>query len=130
MKHIFAIEEVVQNIDEFRRMKKNMFLPIREGIAEVFHELKQLREDTERSEGWAKSFGNQLGRALGGEVKLARAQSVKSVRDEGCQTAPQIVVSSTPDLRKWPRELTMRPQDTPAKKPEMKRPKAFQKEEE
>ena len=40
------------------------------------------------------------GRALGREVKLARAQSVKSVRDEGYQTAPQIVVSSTPELRK------------------------------
>ena len=29
-----------------------MFLPIREGIAEVLHELKQLRKDTEHTEGW------------------------------------------------------------------------------
>ena len=99
-----------------------MFRPIREGIAEVLYELKQLRKDTEHMEGWAESFGNQLGKALGREVKLARAQSVKSVRDEGCQTAPQIVVSSTPELRKRPRELTGSPQDTAAKKPEMKRP--------
>ena len=60
-----------------------MFLTIRESIAEVLHE----------------SFGNQLGRALGREVKLEWAQSVKSVRDEGCQIDPQIVVSSSPDLR-------------------------------
>ena len=58
-----------------------MFLPIREGNAGVLHELKQLRKDTEHTEGWAKSFGNQLGKTLGREVKLARAESVKSVRD-------------------------------------------------
>ena len=63
----------------------DMFLPIREGIAEVLHELKQLRKNTEHTEGWAESFGNQLGKALGREVELARVQSVKSVRDEGCQ---------------------------------------------
>ena len=95
-----------------------MFLPIREGIAEVFHELKQLREDAEHTEGWAESFENQLGRALGREVKLARAQSVKRVQEEGCQTAPETVVSSTPDLRKRLREKTV------------KRPKGFTKEEE
>ena len=125
MKSISTIEEMVQKVDEFCRMKRNTFLPIREGIAEVLHKLKQLRKDTEHTEGWAESFGNQLGKALGREVKLARAQSIKSVRDEGCQTAPQIVVSSTPELRKWPRELTVNPQYTAAKKPEMKRPKAF-----
>ena len=36
--------------------KKNMFLTIREGIAEVLHELKQLRKDTEYTEDWAKSL--------------------------------------------------------------------------
>ena len=105
-----------------------MFLPIREGIAEVLHELKQLRNDTERTECRAESFGNQLGRALGREVKLARVQSVKSVWDEGCQTAPQIVVSSTPDLQKRPRELNVSSQDTAAKKPKMKSPKASPRE--
>ena len=106
-----------------------MFLPNREGIAEVLHELKQLRKDTEDTEGWAESFGNQLGKAVGREVKLARAQSIKSVRAEGCQTAPQIVVSSTPEMRKQPRELTVSPQDTAAKKPEIKRPRASPREE-
>ena len=48
----------------------------------MLHELKKIRYDTEHTEGWAESFGNQLGRALGREVKLARTQSVKSVRDE------------------------------------------------
>ena len=71
-----------------------MFLKIREGIAEVLHELKQLREDTENTEGWAESFGNQLERVLGREVKLAWAQSVKSVRDKGCQRAKK---------KDWPR---------------------------
>ena len=76
-------------MDGFCRIKNNMFLTIREGIAEVLHELKQLRKDTEFTEGWAELFEHQLGRALRREVKLARAQSVKSVRNEGCQTDPQ-----------------------------------------
>ena len=130
MKRISTIEEMVQKMDEFCRIKNNMFLPVREGIAEVLHELKQLRKDTEHTEGWAESFGSQLEKALGREVKLAPAQSVKSVRDEGCETALQTVVSSTPELRKQPKELTVSPQDTAAKKPEMKRPKASPREEE
>ena len=96
----------------------------------MLHELKHLRKDNEHTEGWAESFGNQLGKAFGREVKLARAQSVKNVRDEGYQTALKIVVSSTPELRKRPRQLTVSPQDTAAKKPEMKRPKASPREEE
>ena len=81
-------------------------------------------------EGWAESFGNHLGRALGSEMKLARDQRVKSVRDEGCQTAPQIVASSTPDLRKRPSEVAVSSQGTAAKKSEMKRPKASPRKEE
>ena len=81
-----------------------MFVPIREDIAEVLYELKRLRKDTKHTEGWAESFGNQLEKALGREVKLARAQCAKSVREEGCQAAPQIVVSNTPELRKRPRD--------------------------
>ena len=65
-----------------------MFLPIKEGIAEVLHELKKLRKDTEYTEGWAESFEHPLGRAFGREVNLARARSVKNVRGEGCQTIP------------------------------------------
>ena len=57
MKRISTIKEMVQKVDEFCRIKKNMFLPIREGIAEVWHELEQLRKDTEHTEGWAESFG-------------------------------------------------------------------------
>ena len=100
-----------------------MFLPIRGGIAEWLRELKQLRKNTEHTEGWDESFGSQLGRALCKGLKLARAQSVDSVSEEGCHTAPQIVVSSSPDLRKRPRELTVSPQDNAAKKSEMKRRK-------
>ena len=87
MKRISKIEEMIQKMDKFCRIKNKMLLPIREGIAEVLHKLKILRKDTEYKESWAISFGNQLGRALGTEMKLARAENVKSVRDEGCPTA-------------------------------------------
>ena len=69
-----------------------MFLPIREGIAEVLHELQELRQDTEYMEGWTRSFEYQLGRAVERNVKLARTQSV--MRYEDCQTVPERVVSS------------------------------------
>ena len=54
MKRISTIEEMVQKMDEFCRINKNMFLRIREGIAEVLHELKQLRKYTKHTEGWAE----------------------------------------------------------------------------
>ena len=66
MKRISTIEVIVQKIDEFCRIKKNMLLPIREGIAQVLHELKQLHEDTEHTREWAELFGNQLGGLLVG----------------------------------------------------------------
>ena len=63
-------------------------------------------------------------------MKLTWAQSVNNVRDESCQTALQNVVNSTPDLWKRPREPTVSPEDTAAKKSVVKRPKASTKEEE
>ena len=92
------------------------------------HELKQLRKDTEYTEVWTESFEHQLERTLSREVKLAQAQNVKSVRDEGCQTASQTVVNSTSDLRKRPREPTVSLQDTAAKKPKVNMHKASTKE--
>ena len=56
---------MAQKMDECCKMKKNMFLPIREGIAEVLHELQQLRQDTEYTEGWAGSFEYKLMRFRG-----------------------------------------------------------------
>ena len=55
----------------------------------MLHELKHFREDTEHTKGWAELFGNQLRRALGRKEKLARAQRVKRVWDEGCQRVPE-----------------------------------------
>ena len=56
MERISRIEEILQKMDEFCRMKKNMFLPIREGITEMLHELQQLRQDTEYMEGCGRPF--------------------------------------------------------------------------
>ena len=61
---------------------------MREGIAEVFHELQQLHQDTEYTEVWDGLFKYQLWKIVCRKVKLERAQSVKSVSDESYQTAP------------------------------------------
>ena len=66
---------------ESKRIKRKIFLLIREGIGEVLHELQQFRQDTVNMEGWPGPFEYQLGRAVGRKVKLAQAQSVKMVRD-------------------------------------------------
>ena len=97
------------DINAFCKTEK-MFLPIREGIGEALE--------------------YQLEMAVGRKLKLVRVESVKSVRDEGCQTAPQPVMSSTPDLRERPKEPTVSPEDIVAKKPEVKRLEASTKEEE
>ena len=60
-----------------------MLLPIKEGIADILLKVVQLNVDTEFTEGWAGSFEYQLGKAVGRKVKLDRARSVKSIRDEG-----------------------------------------------
>ena len=60
-----------------------MFLVITESIAEVLHGLQQLQKGTQYREGWDRSFKCQLERAVR-KVKLARAQRVKSVREESC----------------------------------------------
>ena len=67
------------------REQENMLLKIREGIAEMLHELKELHKDTKCTESWAKSSEHKLGKTLGREVKLARHQTV---------------VRSSPDLQK------------------------------
>ena len=115
MERISRIKAMLEDIDAICSTKKNMFLPIREGITEVFHELQQLRQDAEYTGGLAGTFEYQLEKAVDRKVKLARAQSVTSVRN-------------IPDLRKTPKELTMSLQDTAAKKPVVKRPKVSHKE--
>ena len=84
MKRISRIEEMIQKMDELCRIKKKM-QPMRECVAEVLHELQQLRQDTEYMEGSAGSFEYQLGESVGRKMKIARAPSAKSIRDEGCR---------------------------------------------
>ena len=50
--------------------------------------------------------------------------------DEGSQTLPHPASRSTPNTRKWLRELTVITEESAVKKPKGKRPKALNKEEE
>ena len=64
------------------------------------------------------------------KMKEVRPPKGKEVADEGSQTLAQAAARSTPDIRKRPRESTESPEASARKKPEEKRPKASNKEEE
>ena len=54
--YLYGMLQIAMN--RISTIDKNMFLPIREGVVEVLHELKQLHQDSEHTKGWAESFGN------------------------------------------------------------------------
>ena len=53
--------------------------------------------------------------------KAGNQKSRGDVKDEGCQTALQLEARSISDLRKQPKEPTVSPDETVARKPEDKR---------
>ena len=71
-----------------------------------------------------------MGIAAGKRTKEAAERFRADVREESCQTAQQPEARSTSDLRKRPRELTVIPEETAARKLEEKRLRAFIKQEE
>ena len=92
--------------------------------------LEGLRPDTDWTEGWAALLEYYLGLTSGRKTKRTIRRSRSGVKDEGCQTTPQPKARSTSDLQKQPRELSVSPQETAARKPKEKSLRASSKEEE
>ena len=123
-----------QRMKNFCHIMKNMFLPIREGLAEAKVELGRLRHSNARHESFLSSLGYFLGvqvaKHKGKETKARRAKRQANFMNEECQTNLEPGGKSTPEPRKRPRELIESTEEPGTKKPEEKRPKAFNKEEE
>ena len=113
----------LEKMDSFSRTKKNMHLPIRDGIQEARKELGALRND----------IGDTVCYLMRGlmvkKIKEVRPPKGKEVADEGSQTLPQPAARSTPDTRKRVRQPTASPEVSAVKKPAERRPKASNKEE-
>ena len=124
------VESALEKMENFSRIKKNMHFPIRDGIQEAKKELGALRYDIEDTVCYLDSFGYLMIGLMVQKMKEVRLPKRKGVVDEGSQTLPHPAARSTPDTRKWIRELTVSPEESTVTKPVEKRPKAFKKEEE
>ena len=124
------VETALEKMDSFSRTKKNMHLPIREGIQEARKELGSLRYNIEHTICYLDSFEYLMRGLMVNKIKEVRPPKGKEVADEGSQTLPQPAVMSTPGMRNRVREPTASPEVSAAKKPAEKRPKASNKEEE
>ena len=101
------MEVALEKMDSFARTKKNMHLPIRDGIQETLKELKALRRDMEDTDCYFDSFENLLrGRVLQKFIEV-RPHKNKGVVDEGSQTLPYPAPRSTLDTGKQLRNPTV-----------------------
>ena len=128
MKRICIIEAMVHKMDEFCRMKKTCSCQLERVLLRYCANWSNSAKILSTWGAGPKYLeisweGLLVGRWNWRGPKVMRASGMRAA------TAPQIVVSSSPDLCKRPRELTVSPKDTAAKKPEIKRPKASPKEE-
>ena len=117
-------------MENFSRTKKNMHLPIRNGIQEAKKELGALWYDIKDTVCYLDSFEYLIRGLMVQKMKEVRPSKQKEVADEGSQTLPQPAARFTPDTCKRPRESTASPEVSTAKKPAEKRPRAFNKEKE
>ena len=99
-------------------------------IQEMKKGLGALRYDIDDTVCYLDSFEYLMRGLMVRKMKEVRPSKKKEVADEGSQTLPQPAARSTPDTRKRPRELTVSPEVSAAKKPVEKRPRASNKEKE
>ena len=126
----FQVHQYREKMDSFSRSKKNMHLPIRDGIQEAKKKLGAVRYDIEDTVYYLDSFEYLMRGLMVQKMKEVRTSKSKEVADKGSQTVPQPAVRSTPDTRKRPRESTASPEVSAAKKPTEERPKVSNKEKE
>ena len=104
LKILRKVESVLEKMESFSRTKKNMHLPIRDGIQEAKKELEALQYDKEDTVFYLYSFEYLMRGLMVQKMKEVRPRKRKRVVDEGSQTLPQPAARSTPDTRKRVRE--------------------------
>ena len=95
------VESALEKMENFSRSKKNMHLPIRDGIQEM---KKGLRYDIDATVCYLDSFEYLMRGLLVKKIKEVKPPKNKGDVDDGSQTLPQPSARSTPDTRKRHRE--------------------------
>ena len=98
---------VLQEMESFCRTKKNMFLPIRNGIDDALHELEVLKRSLARPDNFLAYFQGHMRDMMASRIKKMRSPKAKVVVDKGSQTPLQPAPRITPEPRKR-RERTSR----------------------
>ena len=124
---IQRIAQILEGMGDFCRSRK-MLLSIREGIAKAKEEIRILGLSNVSHETHLISLeyflGLQVAKDNEREVEARSAKKLTGLVSEECQTDVEPCGKSTSDSRKLPRELTESPEESTARKPEEKRPKA------
>ena len=100
-KMIQRIAQILEGLDDFCRSKKNMFLPIREGIAKAKEEIKMLSLSNESDEIFLISMesflGLQVSKDKEKEVEARSAKRLAGFVNEECPTDLELGGKSTLD---------------------------------
>ena len=124
------VESALEKMESFSKTKKNMHLPIRDGIQKAKKELGALWYDIEDAVCYLDSFEYLMRGLMVKKIKEVKLSKNKGVVDDISQTLPQPAARSTPDRRKRRKEPPVSPEMPVVTKPIEKRPKASKKEEE
>ena len=116
------VVRILKEIENFCKTKKNMFLPIRNGITKALRELENLNESMEDKDCYIEHFELYLRDKMLKKMKVMEIPK-KAVIDESSQTTAQPAPRSTPEPRKQQREVKVSPEVTASKKQEEKRTK-------
>ena len=123
------VMDTLKKMENFCRTKKNMFLPIRDGITETLWELQLPKKSMKRNDCYIKHFEYHLRDKIVEKMKEVRSPK-KDVLDESTQTPPELASRFTPEPRKRLREPTVSPEVMAAKKPKEKRSRTAKQPEE
>ena len=88
MEILKKVESALEKMKSFSRTKKNMHLPIRDGIQEAKKELGALRYDIEDTVCYLDSFEYLMRGLMVQKMKEVRSPKRKGVVDGGSQTLP------------------------------------------
>lgn len=109
---------VCKKMQAFSDMKKNMFLPIREGIEGVQNVMQYLQNSADTMAGYFKILEGEMSRTICRRVKVTRKEEGRGdVASKGAHTEEETEESLAPTYGKKTREPTMSHPETTASRP-------------
>ena len=88
MEKLRKVITTLEKIESFSETKKNMFLPIRDGIRVAHQTLGMLKTGMENRDGYLEHFEYHLRARMVSKIKEVGCPKSKKLMDEGSQTPP------------------------------------------